>query len=208
MRLLREFTTFDNKNIVESNDKERTLSMEGVFIQAEVKNHNERVYPLDEISGAVQHVMERIDHGESVLGECDHPEELTINIDRVSHEITKMWMNENNGCGKLKVFNTPKGQIIKTLLESQVKLGVSSRGAGNVDHVGRVSEYEIVTVDIVAQPSAPNAYPKAIYESLYNMQGSNIIERVATDVAYEKDNSSAKKHLEKQIVQFIQELNK
>jgi len=208
MRLLREYTTFDKTNIVESASNDRTLSMKGVFIQAEVKNHNERVYPLNEITAAVQHVMERIEKGESVLGECDHPEELSINLDRVSHVITGMWMESNNGCGNLKVLNTPTGQIIKTLLESEVKLGVSSRGAGEVNHTGVVSGFEIVTVDIVAQPSAPSAYPKAIYESLYNMRGSNLIERIATDVAYEPNNQSARKHLAKEIVQFINELNK
>lgn len=208
MRLLREYTTFDKSNIVENNTKDRTLSMKGVFIQAEVRNHNERVYPINEIQSAVQHVMERIEQGESVLGECDHPDELTINLDRVSHAISEMWMDSNNGCGKLKIVNTPTGQIIKTLLESDIKLGVSSRGAGEVDHTGIVSGYEIVTVDIVAQPSAPNAYPKAIYESLYNMRGSNLIERIATDVAYEPNNQGAQKHLTKEIVQFINELNK
>ena len=209
MRLLREYASFDKAHmVVEKAEEGKTLSMEGVFIQADVRNHNERVYPLSEISGAVTHVTERIKNGESVLGECDHPEELTINLDRVSHMITNMWMDGANGCGKLKILNTPTGQIIKSLLESQVRLGVSSRGSGNVDHSGMVSQYEIVTVDIVAQPSAPSAYPRAIYESLYNMRGCDLIERIATDVAYENNNQSAKKHLAKNIVQLINELNK
>lgn len=209
MALLREYTSFDNASIsVNESSNGKNLSMEGIFIQADVRNHNERIYPLAEISNAVQHVMERINGGESVLGECDHPEELTINIDRVSHFITEMRMNGSNGCGKLKVLPTPTGQIIRTLIENQVKLGVSSRGSGNVDHNGVVSDFEIVTVDIVAQPSAPSAYPKAIYESLYNMRGCELLERIATDVAYNPHDYTAKKHLANNIIQLISELRK
>jgi hypothetical protein len=181
------------------------LYLEGTFIQAEIRNQNQRVYPLTEISNAVNLIREKIDSGYSVLGELDHPEELTINLDRVSHAITDMWMDGNNGCGKLKVIDsTPMGQIAKGLLESQVKLGVSSRGSGNVGQNGMVSEYEIVTVDIVAQPSAPEAYPRSIYESLWNMNGGAIIERVASDAAYGEE--SAEKHLHKMLSAFIKEL--
>jgi hypothetical protein len=89
-----------------------------------------------------------------------------------------MWMDGPNGFGKLKILPTPMGQLIKTMLESGVKLGVSSRGSGNVNEAdGQVSDFEIVTVDVVAQPSAPNAYPKAIYEGLMNMRyGHKVLE--------------------------------
>jgi Prohead core protein serine protease len=172
---LKEHLTFDRANmIVESvseqgNDSMKTLYMKGIFIQGGVKNANERVYPVSEIENAVDTLNKQITEGYSVLGEVDHPDDLKINLDRVSHMITSMWMDGPNGFGKLKILPTPMGQLVKTMLESGVKLGVSSRGSGNVsDMDGRVSDFEIITVDIVAQPSAPNAYPKAIYESILN----------------------------------------
>jgi hypothetical protein len=149
----------------------KTLYMEGICIQGGVKNANERVYPVNEISRAVDTINEQVREGYTVLGEVDHPDDLKINLDRVSHTIDKMWMDGPCGYGKLKILPTPMGQLVKTMLDSGVKLGVSSRGSGNVnDHNGHVSDFEIVTVDVVAQPSAPNAYPKAIYEGLLNMK--------------------------------------
>ena len=119
-------------------------------------------------------------------GELDHPEELQINLDRVSHIITEMSCDGSNGLGKLKVIDTPMGNIAKALLKAGAKLGVSSRGSGNVNESGRVSDFDIVTVDIVAQPSAPDAYPKTIYESLFNMRGGSMIYDIAKDYTHEK----------------------
>jgi len=173
---LKEHLTFaDAKIILEAGDNGRggkDLYMKGICIQGGVKNANERIYPVDEIAKAVALVAEQVNGGYSVLGEVDHPDDLKINLDRVSHMITEMWMDGANGFGKLKILPTPMGELVKVMLESGVKLGVSSRGSGNVNEAnGQVSEFEIVTVDIVAQPSAPAAYPKAIYESLLNMRG-------------------------------------
>ncbi len=136
------------------------------------------MYPVNEISRAVDTINEQVREGYTVLGEVDHPDDLKINLDRVSHTIDKMWMDGPCGYGKLKILPTPMGQLVKTMLDSGVKLGVSSRGSGNVnDHNGHVSDFEIVTVDVVAQPSAPNAYPKAIYEGLLNMKyGHKVLE--------------------------------
>ena len=166
-QFLTEKLTFDQAGLIvesttegEGETAKKKLYMSGVFIQGGVRNLNQRVYPVNEISRAVDAVTDILAKGESVLGECDHPEELTINLDRVTHMITKMWMDGNVGMGKLQILPTPHGNIIKTLLEAGVKLGVSSRGSGNVNDGGQVSDFEIVTVDIVARPSAPNAYPK------------------------------------------------
>lgn len=191
--------------VVEGTGQPGKLCMKGTFIQADIRNQNQRVYPLSEITTAVETLMGKIKDGYSVLGELDHPEELTINLDRVSHTITEMWMHENNGCGKLNIIDTtPMGQIAKGLLESGVKLGVSSRGSGDVSHNGDVSSFEIVTVDIVAQPSAPGAYPTSIYESLYNMTGGSVVHRVATAAAI--GDTSAHKHLQKELVRFVKDL--
>jgi len=184
---LRENLTFDKAGLVvesvtEGDDKLKTLYMKGIFIQGGVKNANERVYPVNEIQAAVDTLNKQIEEGYSVLGEVDHPDDLKINLDRVSHMITRMWMDGPNGFGKLKILPTPMGQLVKTMLESGVKLGVSSRGSGNVNDVdGRVSDFEIITVDIVAQPSAPNAYPKAIYEGVMNMKHGHKILEIAKE---------------------------
>lgn len=203
---LYEYMSFDRANIVlERANDGKDLFMKGIFIQGNVKNQNQRVYPLNEINNAVTQINERIKRGETVLGELDHPEELSINLDRVSHLIQDMWMEGNDGHGKLKIIPTPTGNIVKTLLEAGAKLGVSSRGSGNVGNDGRVSEFEIVTVDIVAQPSAPNAYPKTIYESLFNMRGGQVMYDLAADATHD---AVAQRYLAKDIVKFIKELKK
>ena len=189
--------------IVETEDGGKSMFMEGIFVQGDVKNANERVYPVKEIKRAVESVQAKIKEGFPVLGECDHPPELTVNVDRVSHIIENMWMDGPNGFGKLKIVPTPMGNIIRTLIESGATLGVSSRGSGEVDNNGNVSNYEIITVDIVAQPSAPEAYPKAIYEGLMNMQGGYGTWKLAQDVQNDKH---AQKYLSKEIVKFIREL--
>ena len=189
--------------IVESEDGGKSMFMEGIFVQGGVKNANQRVYPVSEITKAVNSVQAKIKEGFPVLGECDHPPELTVNVDRVSHIIENMWMDGPNGYGKLKIVPTPMGNIIRVLIESGATLGVSSRGSGEVDNSGNVSNYEIITVDIVAQPSAPEAYPKAIYEGLMNMQGGYETWKLAQDVQHDK---GAQKYLSKEIVKFIREL--
>lgn len=174
MNYLRENLSFDQARIVvESANEGKDLFMKGICIQGGVRNANQRVYPVNEISRAVTTLNEQITGGYSVLGEVDHPEGLNINLDRVSHMITEMWMDGPNGYGKLKILPTPMGHLVKTMLESGVKLGVSSRGSGNVqeDGSGQVSDFEIITVDVVAQPSAPGAYPTPIYEQLMNTPG-------------------------------------
>lgn len=172
---LRETLTFDQaRMVVESEGTDgKNLFMKGICIQGGIRNQNQRVYPVSEIGRAVKTLNDQVSGGYSVLGEVDHPDDLKINLDRVSHMITEMWMDGPNGYGKMKILPTPMGQLVKTMLESGVKLGVSSRGAGNVkeDGSGEVSDFEIITVDVVAQPSAPGAYPTPIYEHLMNTQG-------------------------------------
>jgi hypothetical protein len=206
---LRENLTFDRAGMVVESIKEegadfKTLYMKGIFIQGGVKNANERVYPVNEIENAVDTLNKQISEGYSVLGEVDHPDDLKINLDRVSHMITSMWMDGANGFGKLKILPTPMGQLVRTMLESGVKLGVSSRGSGNVNDMdGRVSDFEIITVDIVAQPSAPNAYPKAIYESLMNMKHGNKVLEIAKEVQGDK---KVQRFLGEEVKRLINEL--
>ena len=206
---LRENLTFDQAKLVletTENDKGgKDLYMKGICIQGGVKNANQRVYPVTEIGRAVNTLNDQITGGYSVLGEVDHPEGLNINLDRVSHMITDMWMDGPNGYGKLKVLPTPMGQLVQTMLESGVKLGVSSRGSGNVseDGAGEVSDYEIITVDVVAQPSAPGAYPTPIYEHLINARGGYKALELAREV---QGDAKAQKYLKESLVNIIKGL--
>ena len=203
---LREHLTFDQANmVVESAENSRggkDLYLKGICIQGGVRNANQRVYPVKEIGRAVKTLNDQIQGGYSVLGEVDHPEGLNINLDRVSHMITETWMDGPNGYGKLKVLPTPMGQLVQTMLESGVKLGVSSRGSGNVseDGSGNVSDFEIITVDVVAQPSAPGAYPTPIYEHLMNTRGGYQAFELAQAT---KEDTKAQKYLKESLLGII-----
>ena len=202
---LKENLTFDQaRMITESSNDGKDLFLKGICIQGGVKNANSRVYPVSEISNAVSTLNEQISEGNSVLGEVDHPDDLKINLDRVCHMITDMWMDGPNGYGKLKILPTPMGQLVRTMLDSGVKLGVSSRGSGNVNEAtGEVSEFEIVTVDVVAQPSAPNAYPTAIYEGLMNMRNGHKTLEIAAEAQHD---SRVQKYLKDEAIRLIKEL--
>ena len=182
----------------------KTLKLKGVCIEGGVRNANERVYPVNEIAKAVDTINEQIKTGHSVLGEVDHPDDLKINLDRVSHMIEKMWMDGPAGMGTLKILPTPMGELVKTMLQSGVKLGVSSRGSGNVDdRTGHVSDFEIVTVDVVAQPSAPNAYPTAIYEGLLNHKGGQRLLDMFKDPA---KSGKAQRYVKEEVMRLIRGL--
>ncbi len=200
---LREHLSFDQARVVlESDDKDgKNLYLKGICIQGGVRNANQRVYPVSEITNAVKTLNDQIQNGYSVLGEVDHPDDLKVNLDRVSHMITDMWMDGPNGYSNMKILPTPMGNLIRTMLEAGVKLGVSSRGSGNVnDSNGHVSDFEIITVDIVAQPSAPGAYPTPIYEHLMNTKGGYRAFRVGQEV---KEDPKAQKHLREAMLNII-----
>ena len=191
--------------VVENANEGKDLYMKGICIQGGVRNANQRVYPVNEIGRAVKTLNDQVGGGYSVLGEVDHPEGLNINLDRVSHMITEMWMDGPNGYGKMKILPTPMGQLVKTMLESGVKLGVSSRGSGNVseDGNGEVSDFEIITVDVVAQPSAPGAYPTPIYEHLMNTRGGYKAYEIAQAT---KHDTKAQKYLKESLINLITRL--
>ena len=209
MKTLREQLTFNQARmqILEEDDASgqgKSMYLKGICIEGNKRNANERVYPLNEITRAVGTINKQIHEGYSVLGEVDHPEDLKINLDRVCHTVEEMWMDGEAGCGKLKILPTPMGNLIKTLLQSGVRLGVSSRGSGNVDdRTGHVSDFEIVTIDVVAQPSAPNAYPKAIYESMMNMKYGHRLLEVAREAG--QDNK-VQRYLKSEVVKLIKDL--
>ena len=204
MNYLREHLNFDQAQVVVESEGEggKNLYMKGIFIQGDKRNQNQRVYPAQEIARAVKTLNDQVAGGYSVLGEVDHPDDLRINLDRVSHMITEMWMEGTDGYGKLKILPTPMGELVKAMLTSGVKLGVSSRGSGNVkeDGSGEVSDFEIITVDVVAQPSAPGAYPKPIYEHLMNTRGGYDSLRIAKEV---QGDPKAQKYLKESLLRII-----
>ena len=207
--LIQEHLSFDNARMevlaeASADGSGKNLYMKGIFVQGGVKNANQRVYPVNEIAQAVDSINKQIKEGYSVLGELDHPDDLKINLDRVCHMITDMWMDGPNGFGKLKILPTPMGKLVEAMLTSGVKLGVSSRGSGNVNESsGHVSDFEIVTVDIVAQPSAPNAYPKAVYEGLMNMRHGHRVFEMAKDAGA---NQKVQKYLQEEVKRLIKDL--
>ena len=203
---LRENLTFNEARLQILHENEgKDLYMKGICIQGGIKNANQRTYPVQEIAKATKTLNDQITGGYSVLGEVDHPDDLKINLDRVSHMITEMWMDGPNGYGKMKILPTPMGQLVKTMLESGVKLGVSSRGSGNMSEYGNgeVSDFEIITVDVVAQPSAPGAYPTPIYEHLMNTKGGNMAKGLAAEV---RNDAKAQKFLKEALTNIIKDL--
>lgn len=186
--------------ITEAKDGELYIS--GIFCQANVKNNNGRTYNRDEMSSQVNRLMNLIKEGHTIMGELDHPNTIQINLDRVSHKIMNLKMDDDNVLGKAMIIgSTPCGAIAKGLLEAGCRLGVSSRGVGNENHNGSVSDFILHTIDIVANPSAPDAYPNIIKESLENNKIMTLAESIQQD-------PSAQKFLFAEIDKFLKQLIK
>ena len=185
--------------LIESRDSEKNLYLAGRMMAAEQENLNKRVYPRSEIEKAVSMISEKAKDGSFIMGELNHPEGLSIDLKNVSHIITEAWMDGDNAVGKCKVLNTPSGQIVKQLIEGGVKLGVSSRGTGNVTNEGIVEDFSFVTLDIVAQPSGPGCYPDVVRESVENTKIMSLAEAVTVD-------PKAQKYFKAEIQKFLQSL--
>lgn len=200
--LIEELKPAEANIITESSADGKDTWLSGIFMQADIKNRNGRMYPVNEISAACSTAQQRIKESKGLMGELDHPQSLTINLDRVSHVITEMNMNGSNAFGKAKIISTPMGNIARELANAGVSLGVSSRGAGSVSESGGVSQFQFVTVDIVAQPSAPNAYPNTVYESL--MEAKNGGEILHLSEAMKQD-VRAQDFFKKEITKWMNE---
>ena len=169
MKLITEEVT-NVKILTEGKGANKKLYIEGVFLQGEIKNRNGRMYPLSTLSKEVNRYCETFVNKGRALGELGHPDGPTVNLDRVSHKIVSLKENGSNFIGKAKIMNTPMGNIAKNLIDEGVKLGVSSRGIGSlkmtregVNIVG--DDFMLATAaDIVADPSAPDAFVEGIME--------------------------------------------
>jgi len=168
MKLIAEIVE-DVQYITEGTNKE--LYIEGIFLQSEMKNRNGRIYPKNIMEREVSRYMKEYVQAGRAFGELGHPEGPTINLDRVSHMITSLKENGNNFVGRAKIMNTPMGNIVKNLIDGGAKLGVSSRGMGslkiNNDGINEVQDdfYLATAADIVADPSAPDAFVQGIMEN-------------------------------------------
>ena len=171
MKLIAEFNEQNVQCIVEKNEKgEKSFTIEGVFAQAEQKNRNGRIYPKKTMQSAVDKYVEEQVSKNRAVGELNHPEGPTVNLDKVSHLITDLHWEGNDVVGKASILDTPMGQIVKGLLEGGVNLGVSTRGMGSlVERSGAMyvkDDFTLSTIDIVQDPSAPNAFVNGIMEGV------------------------------------------
>lgn len=185
MKLISEDFEQDLNFLVEEKNGKKSHFIEGIFMQSEAKNRNGRIYPKKVMENAVQkYVKEQVEKGRAV-GELNHPDGPTINLDKVSHLITDLRWEGNDIYGKAKILDTPMGQIAKGLIEGGVQLGVSSRGMGSLvekngqRYVGE--DFQLATVDIVQDPSAHDAFVNGIMEGVEYVYEGNILVAVAAD---------------------------
>jgi hypothetical protein len=177
--------------------------LKGIYMQADIKNRNGRNYPMNEISKAVNNAATIIsDHG-GIFGELDHPQTLTINMDRISHVIKELYMDGANAMGKAELLDTPMGLIAQILAESGARYGVSSRGTGDVGSDGDVNGFNFVTCDLVVTPSAPGAMPDPLYESLQQDAKGRKVLTLAEAVQHDP---KAQEYMKKEILKFFSKI--
>ena len=170
MKLISEYINSPLEVLIEKANGKKSMHIEGVFMQAETKNRNGRVYEKRILESAVKkYVKEQVSQGRAV-GELNHPEGPTVNLDKVSHKITNLDFQGNNVIGKASILKTPMGQIVEGLLEGGVKLGVSSRGMGTLENQKGTmyvrDDFMLASVDIVQDPSAPSAFVNGVMEGV------------------------------------------
>ena len=181
MKLISEFTEQNIQCLVEKKeDGEKNYVIEGVFAQADKKNRNGRVYPKPIMENAVNKYVQTQVNKKRAVGELNHPEGPTVNLDKVSHLITDLKFEGNDVVGKAQVLDTPMGKIVKGLLEGGVQLGVSTRGMGSLENRNGVAyvkdDFILSTVDIVQDPSAPDAFVNGIMEGVDWVWNNGILE--------------------------------
>ena len=211
MKLIRE--EIENVEfIVENRNGKKSLFIEGVFLQGDIKNRNGRMYPMETLRREVQRYSENHVNAGRALGELGHPEGPTVNLDRVSHKIVSLKENGSNFIGKAKILHTPMGKIAENLLSEGVKLGVSSRGMGSLkmtrEGVNIVGEdFMLATAaDIVADPSAPDAFVEGIMEGKeWVWEGTVLRERKAEEIKNRVDTLVSQKRLEEQKLNLFNE---
>ena len=193
--------------LTEDNGGKTSHFIEGVFLQGEIKNRNGRMYPIDTLQREVDTYNESYVSKGRALGELGHPDGPQINLDRVSHKIVSLRQEGNNFIGKAKILETPMGKIAKNLLDEGVKLGVSSRGLGSIERRGDMNvvkdDFMLATAaDIVADPSAPDAFVEGIMEGKDWVWNSGWEESQIAAVKRDIDNASVDQLTEKKLKAF------
>jgi len=181
MKLISEYN--EAKPLIESKDNgKKDYFIEGVFMQADIKNRNGRIYPKEIMAKEVNRYIKEFVNEQRAFGELGHPEGPTINLDKVSHMITELNEDGSNWVGKAKILSTPNGEIVKNLIDDGAKLGVSSRGLGSLEQKSDAqyvkSDFQLATAgDIVADPSAPDAFVDGIMEGVEWIMDNGILKR-------------------------------
>jgi len=188
MKLISEYNDYQMTPVViEENAKgQKEYFIEGVFMQSEIKNRNGRVYPKEIMEKEVNRYRKEFVEKDRAFGELGHPEGPTINLDKVSHLITSLEEDGNNYVGRAKILSTPNGQIVRNLIDDGAKLGVSSRGLGSLEEKGGAQyvkgDFQLATAaDIVADPSAPEAFVEGIYEGVEWIMSNGILKAVDSE---------------------------
>ena len=188
MKLISEFVDYAVEPvIVEQNDKGvKEYFIEGPFMQADIKNRNGRIYPKEVMKKEVDRYVKEFVEKDRAFGELGHPEGPTINLDKVSHMITKLEQDGSNFMGRAKILSTPNGEIVKNLINDGAKLGVSSRGLGSLEQKNGAqyvkNDFQLATAaDIVADPSAPEAFVEGIMEGVEWVYENNILKAVEVE---------------------------
>lgn len=200
MKLITE-SIEDVQVLVEESNGKKSLYIEGVFLQGDIKNRNGRVYPFSVLEREVGRYNESYVAAGRALGELGHPDGPTVNLDRVSHKIVSLRAEGSNFIGKAQILSTPMGSIAKSLLESGVKLGVSSRGMGSIEERNGANyvrdDFMLATAaDIVADPSAPDAFVNGIMEGKEWIWENGIIKEVNIAKYHKYISESTRKNLE------------
>lgn len=203
MKLISEFNDYEVAPvIVEANEKgEKEYFIEGIFMQSEIKNRNGRVYPKEVMQKEVNRYRKEFVEKKRAFGELGHPEGPTINLDKVSHLITTLEEDGNNYIGRAKILSTPNGQIVRNLIDDGAKLGVSSRGLGSLEEKGGAQyvkgDFQLATAgDIVADPSAPEAFVEGIMEGVEWVMENGILKAVQVEQMQKELRSAKSSQLE------------
>ena len=190
MKLITE-TIEDVQVLTEERNGKKDYKIKGVFMQADIKNRNGRVYPVETLAKEVRRYSKEFIEKKRAFGELGHPDGPTINLDKVSHMITKLEEDGSNFMGRAKILSTPNGQIVRNLINDGAKLGVSSRGLGSLEQRGGAQyvkgDFQLATAaDIVADPSAPEAFVEGIMEGVEWVYESGVLKAQDIEVMQNK----------------------
>ena len=206
MKLLTEFISFDRLEVLKENDKDgkKIFRLKGPFLEASIRNKNGRIYSKEILVREVNSFVENKIKKNRSMGELDHPENPQINLERVSHIIESLEMKDNVGYGCAKLIDTPMGRIARTLVDEGIIVGMSSRGVGTLDGENVKEDYALITVDIVADPSAPNCFVEGVLENKeWIIQGDRIVEVAVQNLKKSVDKKYDPKSLSNDVLSYM-----